>query len=329
LVVLMRSLALFLLLVVLGASASRELFEQFKIDYNKEYASKAEEMYRYGVFMRNIKWAESLNNAPDNKATYGVTQFMDLTPEEFRRTYLNYTPKPMSNPDEIVVDALDFKDTDYPSTYNWVDLNATTPIYNQGQCGSCWAFSATETIESFWFLAGNPLTRLSMQQIVSCDHTSLGCNGGQTYSAYEYVIKVNGIETYDDYPYTSGNGVTGRCDFDASKIYATISSWSYVTRRPACNETLMQEVTYTTGPLSVCVDASTWQTYQGGIITSNCGQRLDHCVQLTGWGTSSTGMQYWIVRNSWGVTWGERGFIWIEMFKDLCGIADEVTIVQI
>jgi C1A family cysteine protease len=324
------SVVLAALLLCSFAIASRELFQQFKTTYNKEYTSKAEEMYRFSVFMRNLKWAESLNNTPGNKATYGVTQFMDLTSEEFSSTYLNYSPSGAIGDHETPLSVDSFPESTYPDNYNWVTLGATTPVYNQAQCGSCWAFSATETIESFWFLSGKPLTKLSMQQIVSCDHTSLGCNGGQTYSAYEYVIKAGGIETYADYPYTSGTGTTGRCEFDSSKIYADISSWSYVTKRPACNETLMQEVTYTTGPLSVCVDARSWQVYKGGIVTSNCGQLLDHCVQLTGWGLdTSSNIQYWIVRNSWGVTWGEKGFIWIETGKNLCGIADEVTIVQI
>jgi len=254
---------------------------------------------------------------------------MDLTVKEFKETYLNYKSKVVEEPtfyeQEVSFEA------SYPSYFNWVNLNATTPVYDQAQCGSCWAFSATETIESYWFLSGKPLTQLSMQQVVSCDHTSLGCNGGDTPSAYKYVMKAGGIETYANYPYTSGAGKTGTCQFNSQDVYAQISGWSYITKSPACNETLMQQATYNTGPLSICVDAITWQFYKGGIVTSNCGQNLDHCVQITGFATStgSDPIQYWIVRNSWGTSWGEQGFIWIEMFKNLCGIADEVTIVSI
>jgi len=329
----MLRLSLLVAAIVLCSFAlgSRDLFLQFKKDYNREYANKAEEMYRYAIFMRNMKKAEKLNTAPGNRAIYGVTQFMDLTPEEFRSTYLTLdTPKfdkniPFYQPKQPI-DLID-----YPDYFNWVDLNATTPVYDQGQCGSCWAFSATETIESFWYLANNPLTQLSMQQINSCDRTSFGCDGGNPVRAYRYVMRAGGIETYENYPYTSGNGQTGECQFNSDDVYAKISGFSYVTTSPASNETLMQEVTYTTGPLSVCVDAVTWQFYRGGIVTQNCGQNLDHAVQLTGFATSSgsSPVQYWIVRNSWGPAWGEEGYIWIEMFKDLCGIADQVTIVSI
>jgi len=163
---------------------------------------------------------------------------------------------------------------------------------------------------------------------VSCDSRDGGCNGGNPPTAYEYVIKAGGLETWADYPYTSGAGNSGYCKFDKSDIVAHISSWDWVSRSdvatPNGNETAMLYGSWQYGPLSICVDASSWQTYRSGVVTSNCGKQIDHCVQLTGWNTANS-VDYWIVRNSWGVTWGEQGFIWVQRNKDLCAIANEVT----
>jgi len=207
-----------------------------------------------------------------------------------------------------------------PTYFDWANNKSiVTPVKNQGQCGSCWAFSATENIESVWALAGNTLVELAPQQIVDCDKTDDGCNGGDTTTAYEYVISAGGLETEQNYPYTAKNGV---CKAQRSLEVASISGYSWVTKTK--NETAMLAATYDVAPISICVDAVTWQTYTKGVITSNCGQSLDHCVQITGFNTENN-VEYWIVRNSWGTSWGNAGFIYVERNKNLCGIADEPT----
>jgi len=212
-----------------------------------------------------------------------------------------------------------------PTSYSWQSKGAVTPVYNQGQCGSCWAFSATEAIESQYFLAGkiNPIGSFSMEQIVQCDPYDYGCNGGWPYNAYKYVIGAGGIDSYSSYPYTSGDGVTGQCHFSASNILGKIASWQWVTQSE--NEQAMQQFTYTTGPPSVCVDAASWSGYNGGVITaSECGDQIDHCVQIVGWDVVS-GMNAWLVRNSWGTGWGYAGYLYVQMGADACGIASTVT----
>lgn len=302
------------------ALTEREQWEAYKVTYNKKY-TPLEEPLRYEIFSANLRHAEQLQQAETGTATYGVTPFMDLSPKEFRAKYL--MPKELADntvfPNGSVVELPDPL-PEIPTSFDWRDASPAviTPVYNQEQCGSCWAFSATETIESFWALAGNTLTSLSMQQIVDCDTTAYGCNGGWTYLAYQYVEQAGGIDTYSSYPY---RGVNGRCAFKSADVAAKISGWSYVTKTK--DETAMATFLATTGPISVCVDASSWQYYTGGIL-KNCGQQIDHCVQATGYSVDGS-TPYWIVRNSWGTSWGQQGYLYVYRGSDTCAIAQMPT----
>jgi hypothetical protein len=216
-----------------GEVEDRAKFELFKKEFNRGYGRRDEAVFR--VFQSNLRRAEELSNAPGNLAEYGVTQFMDLSPEEFAATYLmdpSYLAKRHEVPDHQPVISFDrvAKRGTPPTYYDWRNAGVVTAVYNQEQCGDCWAFSVTETIESAWALAGHTLTQLSMQQITSCDTTDDGCGGGEPNTAYEYVINAGGLESYQDYPFTSGNGVTGYCKFDKADIVATIKSWAWVSR---------------------------------------------------------------------------------------------------
>jgi len=164
---------------------------------------------------------------------------------------------------------------------------------------------------------------LSEEQIVDCDTTCYGCGGGWPYLAYEYVKGAGGQDSEASYPYSAGNGNSGSCQFDPSNVQAKISGYKKVVGEPALQQTLQS-----TGPISVCVDASTWQSYQSGVLT-DCGDSVDHCVQLTGYANWGKSGSYWIVRNSWGDSWGNQGFIWIQTGSDLCLIGDYATIVTI
>jgi C1A family cysteine protease len=164
---------------------------------------------------------------------------------------------------------------------------------------------------------------LSPQQIVSCDKTSYGCNGGWTEHAYKYVTSAGGIESNNDYPYTSGTGNTGICKADKSDFKIKVSKYYTVK-----GESSMASYMQSTGPLSVCLDASKWNTYRGGILSSSqCGHQVDHCVQAVGVDTSSNG--YWKVRNSWGTGWGEQGYIRLQYGKNTCDITNDPTYVSV
>jgi C1A family cysteine protease len=313
-----------LIAVSLAARPHAE-FAQFMRKYNKVYNSREEFQNRFQVFSENLMTIQRLNREANGQANFGITEFADLTQEEFTSMHGYVASTSNSKGSAVNPEPVQrLTASSLPTTWDWRNQGAVTPVKNQGQCGSCWAFSATEGSESAWFLAGHTLTELSPQEVVSCDNKCAGCNGCDLPEAFSYIEQA-GLESESEYPYTSGtteqNGV---CKYSSSEVVAYISSWSYATKTK--NETEMQVNMYQYGPLSVCVDAETWQFYRGGIVTSNCGTRLDHCVQAVGWNQASS-TPYWIVRNSWGVTWGEQGYIYIEMFKDLCGIAQEATYV--
>jgi cathepsin F len=308
-------------LVAVHASNEEDQFQDFIAKYHKSY-SPSEYQTRFNIFKRNLEIAADYQ-ARTTKTIFGVTKFMDLTPEEFADQYFIKNYSRHHNFDKAIKYVAP-KDgpKSYPASYDWSSRGVITPVYNQGQCGSCWAFSTTENIESMWALAGNALVTLSMQQIVDCDTSDGGCNGGNPPTAYEYVMGAGGLELYNDYPYV---GYQQQCQFNSGDIAATISSWQWITQDD--DEANMQSFVYSTGPPSICVDAQLWQYWQGGVVTSDsgCGTSLDHCVQLTGWSQMS-GMNVWNVRNSWGADWGPYGgYIYLEMGYDVCGIGQVVT----
>jgi C1A family cysteine protease len=333
----MKAIILIALLGAVAATATNEQvllgkFNDFKTKFGKTYSCSGEESMRMEIFRANLERAEAMQ-AMDGDAIYGVTRFMDLSPEEFKRSHLNYQP---SGIDETV--AVEPSNCMYRSPnadgFDWRSKGAVTAVKDQGQCGSCWAFSAVEEMESMWNLAGNKLIELSPQQVVSCDKGAgdLGCQGGDTVIAYKYMIKA-GLETEASYPYTSGDtGSDGKCTFDSAKVAAKMQNWTYAT--PPCmdscakqDENTLQANLEKTGPVSVCVAADSWQFYSGGILSSNCPRAyssLDHCVQLTGWGMSGA-TKYWALRNSWGTSWGIQGYIHVKFGSNLCGLADEAT----
>jgi len=318
-------------------------FESFIAEHNKEYSAEEYET-RFGIFQTNLDKIAQLNAArqSEDDAEFAVNKFADLSAEEFSAKYLNYNrekrerPQGFFNRSSIVREGYDAQST----RVDWRDQHAVTAVKDQGQCGSCWAFSATSEIESMWFMAGNRLDELSPQQIVSCDNNDGGCNGGDTPTAYDYVVSAGGIMLESDYPYTSGRtGRDGTCMFDRTKIAATIKGFSWAIpecpwTHPKCDQQDEAGLVRATGgsPISICVNAEPWQFYRSGVMTnSQCRGRyndLDHCVQLVGYDqTAST--PYWMVRNSWGNDWAYSGYIHLAMMENACGVANEATIATV
>jgi len=327
----MIAIAFALLFVCFGSQETDQLFHNFLTKYQKVYTQR-EFVRRRAIFEENLVTVTALQKR-GGATQYGISKFMDLSQDEFKATYL--MPKRVVAARSKVKEAkmVDFNldyNADLPAAFDWRDKKAVTNAKDQGQCGSCWAFSATEAIESQWFLAGNPLISLSPQQIVDCDkgRGDEGCNGGDTPTAYEYVIAAGGMEKESDYPYT---GEDDSCSFSASKVAAKIKGWTYITKN--MNETEMQYKLFNLGPLSICVDASTWQFYVGGIIEHFCSsapEDLDHCVMVTGFADRADWLgrdtPIWNIRNSWGQDWGYDGYLYVQRGYNLCGVADEVTI---
>jgi C1A family cysteine protease len=321
----------------------RDNFEVFKERYGKAYSSREEHEMRFAIFEKNQIQAAIDTAQAEGDLVFGMTKFSDLTTEEFKMRYLNYEPQErgfMNNaPTEVP------SGTDPPENVDWrTKLNVVTPVKNQGQCGSCWAFSATEAIESAIVLAGHSQEILSPQQIISCDKQDLGCNGGDTVTAYKYVEKAGGMALESDYPgHSWKTGKTGKCEKNFKISSPKLTGYSWATKecaRGSCshqNEDLMAENIAETGPASICVNAEKWQSYVSGVMTaSHCGSHsataLDHCVQVVGYSNySEEGKKdsYWIVRNSWATDWGIKGYIHLEMGGNTCGVANEATFAKV
>jgi len=212
-----------------------------------------------------------------------------------------------------------------PTSYDWKSCGVISQVRSQGSCGSCWAFSAIETVESYCALAGADLQWYSVQQLVNCDTSNQGCGGGTPQNAYQYIESAGGIENETMYPYTAEGGESGNCNVINGDFICTVTGWSSINGESGLYQTTSSS---NGGPVSVCVDASSWQFYEGGVLSS-CGHTIDHCVQLTGYANYGENGAYWILRNSWGSDWGNYGYIWIAIGHDLCGIGDAATVVTV
>jgi len=315
-------------------SESQRMFDEFVTKFHKSYASVEEYNLRLQNFRDNLAVAETLNT--QGSSVHGVTKFSDLSAAEFKSLYTGY--KAGSVRAALGNVAVAQPRLGVPNAVDWRTKGVVTPVKNQGQCGSCWAFSTVEEIETDWIMAGNSMIELSPEQIVQCDTVDQGCNGGDTVTAYQYVEKA-GLETEAAYPYTSGLSATagsgsgstpgsgssgsGTCEYNAADVAVNITGFSYGTTNN--DENTMMSSVASLGPMSVCLATGGWQTYSSGILTaSTCGTSVDHCVQVVGYNTASS-QKYWIVRNSWATDWGIEGYIYVQLGANACDIAGEVT----
>jgi C1A family cysteine protease len=284
-------------------------WDDWKRTFSRRY-SNDEEMERYACFQQNLALIAQ-RNAQDTLATHGVNQFSDLCPSEFAKMYLGFRP---SNGTKAAKAAPVANTT--CTGVDWRTSGIVTPVKNQGQCGSCWAFSATGNMEGQWAKAKGHLLSFSEEELVQCVTTSNGCGGGEMDGAFEWVIQNGGIDSEANYPYTSGQGVTGNCK--DSKLKSIVASFSTHMDLPH-DEQDMAAWVCENGPLSIAVDASSWQTYTGGVVTNNCGTATDMAVLIVGFNAASN-PPYWIIKSCWGASWGEAGYIRVEMFQNMCGI---------
>jgi len=325
-VVNMRSLILLacLLCVVIATpfATEEEHFPSWMAEHGKVYTTE-EYARRFENFKATKATIEKLNAESNGGAVFGLNHLSDLSAKEFKETILMKKPLLVAEASE----AQPFVAAPgAPTTYDWRDHKAVTAVKNQAQCGSCWAFSATEAIESAWILGGhaNISINLSPQQIVDCDTTDAGCNGGWPDKAMTYVHNAGGQEGISHYPYTAKNG---KCAFASQYVEAKVAAYKTATKSK--DEATLQANLLAWGPLSICLDASHWQSYKSGTMTSaqccptgTC--QMDHCVQLVGYdSTSNPG--YWIVRNSWAASWGVAGYIHLQMGGNTCLLTDHAT----
>ncbi|KER30379.1 papain family cysteine protease [Opisthorchis viverrini] len=302
-------------------------WNQFKVEFNKSYADEQEHDKRYGLFCQKFIDVREHNKAfRRGKFTYekGINQFSDQTIEEVKRACCGQ--KLFSN-NITTAPSFHYRKLDFeaPESVDWRDKGAVTPVRHQGECGSCWAFSVTGAIEGHAFLHHNTLYRLSPQQLVDCSaNGNLGCDGGHPPIAFSYVKNVGGVEKESDYKYVSG--ITGKqqdCKFDKNKVAVSIEGYVNVPQ----DEEILKQVVALYGPVAVGADTwyTSWSDYKGGIISeSDCKTdryENNHAMLVVGYGTDN-GTPYWLIKNSWGTNWGEKGYgRLLRNANNMCGIA--------
>jgi len=302
-------------------------FRKFSYQYKKKYSNKEESEQRFQIFKNKLDKIDA-HNAQKKKFTMGINKFSDLTPLEFKEMYLGFKPKnAVSRPTQA-----EPRFGSLPDSVDWRDKNAVSEVKDQGQCGSCWSFSTTGTIEGFHAISTGNLVSLSEQNVIDCSwgapYNNTGCDGGDMRTALQYVINNKGIDTEDSYEYADYNGGDQEpCQYNPANLGAVIKSVVDVIQG---NETDLAFAVVQC-PVSVAIDASqqSFQDYDGGIYYEPACQSdlddLDHGVLVVGYG-SDGGDDYWIVKNSWGEDWGMEGYILMARNDDnQCGIATYAT----
>mgnify|MGYP005856951997 CR=1 FL=1 len=310
--------ALLVALVCTQAITTEESFKSWMAQHNKNYINEAEYAYRLSVYRENLEFIEEHNRL--NKGfTVAVNEFGDLTASEFGAMYNNYriTANYTQTAEVHTYDA----NRVYAADVDWRTKGVVTKVKNQGQCGSCWAFSTTGSSEGQHALSTGNLVSLSEQNLVDCSgsYGNNGCNGGLMDNGFKYIIANNGIDTESSYPYKASQG---SCQFNPSNVGATLSSYKDVQSQ---SESALKSAVHDVGPISVAIDAShsSFQFYSGGVYyESACSStQLDHGVLAVGYGTQNS-QDYWIVKNSWGSGWGNQGYILMARNRNNnCGIA--------
>ncbi|XP_076235389.1 uncharacterized protein LOC143179865 [Calliopsis andreniformis] len=309
------------MLKLAGDIHKENLFKNFMRDHDKVYASPEEEQKRFRIFKQNLETIQDLQKYEQGTGQYGVTMFADLTPREFKERHLGLRPE-LKQENEIPPAEAKIPDIELPPKFDWREYNVVTPVKDQGQCGSCWAFSVTGNVEGQYAIKHKKLLSLSEQELVDCDNLDEGCNGGEMDNAYRIIEKLGGLELEKDYPYDAKNE---KCHFAQSKAKVQVVSHVNITS----NETQMAQWLVQNGPISIGINANAMQFYIGGVshpFRFLCDPNsLDHGVLIVGYGTSKyplfhKELPYWIVKNSWGPRWGESGYYRVYRGDGTCGV---------
>jgi cathepsin L len=331
-------LALFISLsyAVKFADLAKEEWEEFKALYNKAYKDETEERFRYKIYVENrykiTKHNKAFHSSGSPSFKIGLNKYSDMLHTEFVRTMNGFNRSASISPNSVY---MNFKAIDEPFTFiaaenlnvpsnvDWREKGYVTPVKDQGHCGSCWSFSSTGALEGQNFRKTGKLISLSEQNLVDCSgkYGNNGCNGGLMDNAFQYIKDNGGIDTEQSYPY---EGIDDTCHFTKQNVGATDKGFVDI---PQGDEDALKKAVASVGPVSVAIDASheSFQFYSNGVYyEKDCdSQQLDHGVLVVGYGTDEeTSQDYWLVKNSWGNSWGIEGYIKMARNKENhCGIA--------
>jgi len=301
--------------------AYRTLWSTWKVQHGKTYLA-TEELTRFGIFVENVIKIAKMN-AENTGVKFSINNFADLTATEFALKYANG-----GLPSGIAAGQKNLRRSfgDLPESVDWREKGAVTPVKNQGSCGSCWTFSTTGVLEGFYFINHGELISFSEQQIVDCaDDAGFGCQGGWPEKAIEYACKF-GLEKESDYPY---NARDGQCHYDASKAIKVCNGYELVT--PKSTDALKTALVEKPVAVAVEADQRIFQFYSSGVVSAGCGAELNHAVLAVGYQKVGA-LEAFIVKNSWGKSWGSEGYIHISTIQQLnngqgaCGILAEPVI---
>lgn len=277
-------------------------FNNFVIQHDKHYTDE-ESVLKFEIFKNNIEKIDK-HNSENEDWKMSINKFADLTSDEFKEMYINGYKKPKYGLLRKQI-KIDYSVDDLPSEIDWTLKGAVTEVKDQGQCGSCWAFSTTGSVEGAYFLSTGKLVSFSEQQLVDCagSYGNQGCNGGLMEYGFKY-IEDSGICAEQEYGYKAVDGKCAKCT-----TITKIESFIDVTPN---NEKALQ-MAVSLQPISIAIEADQlmFQFYKSGVFTSTCGTKLDHGVLIVGYGTLN-GVDYWKVKNSWGATWGDKGYILLQ-----------------
>jgi cathepsin L len=288
------------------------------LEFNRHYESVTEEILRQSLFKERLSKVQEHNKRTDMSWKKGINHLSDRTDEELKaiRGY-NYNNR--ADKKKIQLEDLSARDklsSSNGTNVDWRLKGVITAVKDQGACGSCWAFAAVETIESYYAIKTQKLFVLSEQQVIDCTPDAAGCGGGTFELAAARIIEMGGVSNETEYPYVSGETEQAYPCFTQHLIPAVVID-NYFDLPSNQLTPVLQHLT-NVGPLGVAVSADSWQDYASGVF-DGCNKvqiNIDHDVQLVGYGTDPTYGDYWLVRNSWGLDWGEQGYIRVKRYDD-------------